>query len=161
MRRKIASMASTLALATSALVMAPGTASAQERPRCSHPVITPGTILWPPNHKFHLITISVPDDQNDPVTTTITFVSQDEPVNDRGDGNTAPDAQRVSRSDQILLRAERSGRGDGRVYRVSFKAVDSKGNRCVGEAFIGVPHDMGKGRLPIDSGQRYNSFATG
>ena len=43
-----------------------------------------------------------------------TPVTQDEPVNGLGDGDTGPDA--VTLSDGILLRAERSGTGDGRVY---------------------------------------------
>jgi len=40
----------------------------------------------------------------------------------------------------VQLRAERSGTGDGRVYRISFTASDGKDN-CSGTVFVGVPHD--------------------
>ena len=58
------------------------------------------------------------DPDGDPVTHTITGVTQDEPLNGQGDGDTSPDARDVpGHADQVNLRAERSGNGDGRVYR--------------------------------------------
>src|SRR5207244_10212250 len=66
--------------------------------KANRPPVCTGTaspnLLWPPNHKFRLITISgVTDPDGDPVTIVITGVTQDEPLNDKGDGNTTPDAQ--------------------------------------------------------------------
>ena len=49
----------------------------------------------------------------------------------------------------VLLRAERSGRGDGRVYRVSFTASDFEGSAS-GVVFVTVPHNPK--RPAIDSG---------
>jgi hypothetical protein len=49
----------------------------------------------------------------------------------------------------VLLRAERSGHGDGRVYRVSFTAADSEGS-ADGVVIVGVPKN--KKQAAIDSG---------
>jgi hypothetical protein len=56
----------------------------------------------------------------------------------------------------VQLRAERSGRGDGRVYRLAFTATDDHGAQCTGTALVGVPHDA---RRPWkDSGAVFDSF---
>jgi hypothetical protein len=118
------------------------------------------SLLWPPNHKFHTITLSGRDAYGRPLDIRIQGVTQDEPVNFIGDGNTAPDAMWVpGRKDQVMVRAERSGLGDGRVYRIHFVATDSKGRTCTGRALVGVPHDQGGRSIPIDSGAVYDSFS--
>jgi hypothetical protein len=114
---------------------------------------------WPPNHKFRLITLSGDED----LILTIKSVTQDEPVNGKGDGNTSPDAMWVDdRTDAVYVRAERSGQGDGRVYRISFTATydkdDKNDKECTGMVTVGVPHDQGKGSTPVDSGGSYDSF---
>ncbi len=73
----------------------------------------------------------------------VTAVLQDEPVNGRGDGDRAPDARAGTRSDSVFLRAERSGGGDGRVYRVSFTGSDGRGGTCSGTVTVGVPRSPG------------------
>ena len=60
---------------------------------------------------------------------------------------------------QLGLRAERSGLGNGRVYAVSFSASDGNGGTCTGRVGVGVPHDQGEGRVPVDDGQIYDSTA--
>jgi hypothetical protein len=92
------------------------------------------------------------------VTITITGVTQDEPLNGLGDGDTAPDAQVGSASNTVLLRAERSGAGDGRVYRISYTASDPAGASCSGVVTVGVPHDQGPNGGPVDSGLVVDSF---
>jgi hypothetical protein len=112
------------------------------------------TTLWPPNHKLRKITASGATDPDigGTVTLVIDGIRQDEPVNGRGDGNTAPDAFLTSpRSASAKVRAERAGTGDGRVYRVHFTATDQFGATCDGTALVGVPHDRGRGRVAIDS----------
>jgi len=42
---------------------------------------------------------------------------------------------------------------------VSFFASDGTGSSCSGSVSVGVPHDQGKGRVPIDDGQNYDSTA--
>lgn len=115
--------------------------------------------LWPPNHKLVPITINAVTSASNPaVSITILGVTQDEPVNGTGDGDTSPDA--VIQGNTVLLRAERSGGGNGRVYRVSFEALDGFGNSCTGSILVRVPHDKGKNTPPaIDDGQFFNSLA--
>jgi hypothetical protein len=110
-------------------------------------------LLWPPNHKFHRIRLRGAKD------ITIKAVKQDEPVDDKGDGHTAPDAKLVD--GKLYLRAERSGRGDGRVYCIYFTAKDKYGKTCKGMVTVGVPHDQGQGSEPINSGCKYDSFSYG
>ena len=115
--------------------------------------------LWPPNHQLHLITLGgATDPDGDPVTLTITGVTQDEALDGLGDGDTAPDAKAGPKSHQVYLRAERSGGGDGRVYRISFAGSDGAGGTCTGSANVSVPHDQGKTGAAVDSGQTVNSF---
>lgn len=74
-----------------------------------------------------------------------------------GDGDTGPDA--VIQGETVLLRAERSGTGNGRVYWVSFTAMDARGESCSGAVMVGVPHRAR--RPPIDDGTRYDSTHAG
>ncbi|MDP2754823.1 MAG: CARDB domain-containing protein [Nitrospirota bacterium] len=114
-------------------------------------------ILWPPNHKLVSITIlGVSDPDGDQIAITITKITQDEPVNGLGDGDTIPDGFVIGTS-EAKVRAERSGIGNGRVYVISFIAEDSKGGTCTGKVQVGVPHDQGKSKIPIDDGQVYDS----
>ena len=112
-------------------------------------------LLWPPNHTMVPVSIMGVSDPNDQaITITFTAVTQDEPVNGLGDGDTSPDAA-VS-GNQILLRAERAGTGNGRVYQVQFTAADDQGGSCSGSVKVGVPHS--KKDTAGDNGQLFNSF---
>jgi chitodextrinase len=117
--------------------------------------------LWPPNHKFVPLGIAeIMDPDDDPVTITITGVTQDEPVNGLGDGDTSPDATGVGTS-VVKLRAERSGTGDGRVYHIDFTADDGKGGACAGAVTVCVPHDRAKGGACADQGRLFDSTVSG
>ena len=106
-----------------------------------------------------LITLTgATDADGDHVTLSVAGVTQDEPLNGLGDGNTSPDATPGPASNQVNLRAERSGTGDGRVYRISFTGSDGRGGSCAGTAIVGVPHDQGKGSIPVDSGGVFVDF---
>jgi uncharacterized repeat protein (TIGR01451 family) len=124
--------------------------------RINHnPVCTAATtglgLLWPPNHKLVNGQIAgVTDVDGDPITLVVNGITQDEPVNDEADGNTSPDAT-IGSGGAFKVRAERSGQGDGRVYRVAFTATDGQGGDCTGIGRIGVPHDQGGQPAPIDS----------
>lgn len=95
--------------------------------------------LWPPNHAMVWVDILGVSD------VTIDAIRQDEPVRGRGAGRTGPDARGVGTS-WARLRAERSGRGNGRVYEISFTADDGEGGSCSGTVEVGVRHDRGKGK---------------
>jgi hypothetical protein len=120
------------------------------------PVITsvsanPNT-LWPPNHKFVTVQVSaVVTDACGPTTWKITGVSSSEPVKSKGkgkgvkgkDGNTSPDWI-ITGDHTVKLRAERSGKGNGRVYTISVQATDAAGNlSAVATTTVTVPHDQG------------------
>jgi uncharacterized repeat protein (TIGR01451 family) len=125
-------------------------------PVCTH--LTAGPPLWPPNHKLRLVSVSgATDPDGNPLTTTVTGVTQDEPLNELGDGNTSPDAFPGPSSNQAWIRAERSGLGDGRVYVLHVSVSDGLGGKCTGTAAVSVPHDQ-SGRPAVDSGQAYTDF---
>ncbi|MBI4527722.1 MAG: hypothetical protein HY695_28330 [Deltaproteobacteria bacterium] len=114
--------------------------------------------LWPPDHKMSQVGIvGVSDPDNDQVQITVTGVTQDELLNGLSDGDTSPDA--VIQGDKVLLRAERSGKGNGRVYQITFTANDSQatGGSCTGSVKIGVPLSMKPGMAAVDDGQLYDS----
>jgi len=126
-------------------------------PVCTNATGDPAS-LWPPNHKLRLVSVGgVTDPDGDAVTVTITGVTQDEPLNASGDGNTVPDAVAAAASNEVQLRAERAGTGDGRVYRIAFTAADTRGGTCTGAVAVTVPHDQ-SGTPAVDSGQTVNSF---
>jgi hypothetical protein len=124
----------------------------RDKPWCEGVTASP-TLLWPPNHKFHLIEL------DGKKHISVVMVKQDEPLDAEGDGNTSPDAMVVD--GKLYLRAERSGQGDGRVYCIYFEAEDKYGEKCTGVVTVGVPHDQGQGSEPINSGCKYNSFGDG
>ncbi|MEW6758349.1 MAG: hypothetical protein AB1347_09020, partial [Acidobacteriota bacterium] len=66
----------------------------------------------------------------------------------------APDGYGVGTA-QVSLRAERSGPGNGRVYRIAFTASDGQGDSCSGTVAVGVPHDAKD--IPVDDGQTFDS----
>jgi hypothetical protein len=125
-----------------------------EAPNCSKAAPSVAS-LWPPNHKFERISIvGVTEPEGGGTPIQITGIRQDEPVDDKADGNTSPDGQGVGTA-SAEVRAERSGKGDGRVYHISFTATDAGGLTCSGTVQVGVPHD--KKDTPIDGGPIHDS----
>lgn len=127
-------------------------------PSCELAVANPGK-LWPPNHKMKLVEIDGVMDEDstyNTVTLAIDGVTQDEPVNGLGDGDSSPDAviQAGDPADTVLLRAERSGTGNGRVYAVEFTADDGF-ESCTGSVGVTVPHS--RKSTAEDDGQTYDS----
>lgn len=64
---------------------------------------------------------------------SIAGVETNEPVNGTGDGDTAPDWL-IGSASVVHLKAERSGRGQGRTYTVSVRCSDSSGKEEPGWA---------------------------
>ena len=110
------------------------------------------TELWPPNHQYVPVTISVPGAAN----VTVISVTQDEPLNGLGDGDTCPDAEIIPGG--ANLRAERSGTGNGRVYVITFTATAPTGTPCRGRVTVCVPHDRKPGHTCTDDGQTVDSL---
>lgn len=116
------------------------------------------TTLWPPNHKMQSSTVAaVGDDATEGVTLTIRPVVTDAAGGDGGaqhdpdymwESSPANTGQGVATVDN-QLRAERSGRGEGRIYTVHFTAMfDDGAEECTSEDgsqapfVVTVPHDM-------------------
>ncbi len=111
--------------------------------------------LWPPTHKLVSVAIegvTDTDSEYNTVTLTVTGITQDEPVSGLGDGDTSPDG--VIQGASALLRAERSGTGNGRVYVVHFTADDGF-ESCTGSVQVTVPH--GRKGTATDDGQSVDS----
>jgi hypothetical protein len=107
--------------------------------------------LWPPNHKMVTVTIDANASDNccGSPTLDVVSVSSDEPVDGRGDGKFVPDWDNIvidqnAGTITLDLRAERSGKGDGRTYTVLITATDGVGHETEKPVIILVPHDKGK-----------------
>ena len=98
--------------------------------------------LWPPNHQMELVTVNYTATDNCPVNCVLT-VSSNEPTDGLGDGDTAPDWQVID-AHHVLLRSERSGKGDGRVYTITVTCSDPAGHTVVRTVTVTVPRSQGK-----------------
>lgn len=100
------------------------------------------TLLWPPNHKLVPIAISAVSsdtcDDSPEVTCRVTSNEADEGL---GDGDFSGDI--VWQDGNLLLRAERSGLGNDRVYTIVCDATDASGNVASSTQTVVVPHDFG------------------
>ena len=129
-----------------------------QAPDCSQAAATPDR-LWSVDHEFVAIQLSgVTDPDGHEVGVTAKCIVQDEPLNSTADGNTLLDGAGLH-SDRPLVRAERSGNRDGRVYHIVFHATDSEGDVCSGEVAVSVPHN--EQLDAVDSGERYPSLEGG
>jgi predicted extracellular nuclease len=108
--------------------------------------VTPN-VLWPANHKYvdAEVSVVVSDNFDPSPIVTLLGVTSNEPDNGKGDGNTVDDIVIVD-DYAFRLRAERSGKGSGRVYTITYQVTDSCGNSTIDSANVLVPHDKGKGR---------------
>lgn len=107
--------------------------------------------LWPPNKKMRDIAISVEVadicSASASIDCYIAGVSSNEPIKGIGYGKTSPDW--ILTGDLTLkLRAERAGKGSGRVYTVNVNCEDDSGNISTATATISVPHNKKGLRKP-------------
>jgi hypothetical protein len=77
-------------------------------------------------------------------------VASNEPVNGLGDGDTAPDWQVID-PHHLLLRSERSGKGNGRIYTITVTCTDPAGNTVVRTTTVKVPKNQAKISTVVDS----------
>jgi hypothetical protein len=138
-----------------------------EPPACDAAVAVPA-LLWPPNHTLQRVKVQgVTDPDGDPVAITIERVTQDEPADAADDGRTCPDAVLVDVDgdgvpESAGVRAERNGKGNGRVYEIHFTARDGRGGESRGSVKVLVPADASRGCLDpgcADDGQTFDPAA--
>ena len=96
--------------------------------------------LWPPNHKYVTVnaTVIAADNFDPDPTVTLVSVTSSEPDNGLGDGDTPNDIVIVDNF-TFMLRAERSGTGDGRIYTITYQVTDACGNSTMASATVVVP----------------------
>jgi hypothetical protein len=93
--------------------------------------------LWPPNHKLRSVTVNVEaEDACGEVTTKILSVSSNEEGGD--------DDWVIVDDDTVKLRAEREGKGSGRVYTITVEATDEAGNTATETTEVTVPKSQGR-----------------
>jgi hypothetical protein len=116
--------------------------------------------LGPPNNKYIDMTLQgITDPDGNLVILTITKITSDEATaSEKGSGGAkhAPDAT-VGDGNAFQLRSERSGNGNGRVYKISFTASDNEGGASSGTVIVCVPHDQSQKCSCIDNGQKYDA----
>jgi pimeloyl-ACP methyl ester carboxylesterase len=107
-------------------------------------------VLWPANHKMVSITASIQASDSCDESPNVELVSiiSNEADNGVGDGNTSDDIQGAGFGTDdwtFSLRADRAGKGPGRIYTVTYGATDASGNVAEdATAEITVLHDRGK-----------------
>lgn len=104
--------------------------------------------LWPPNHKMVLVATGISaSDIVDGTTNVDVTVSSNEASNGRGDGNTDSDYEIVTNSDgsvDVYVRAERSGKGNGRTYSITMSSSDNAGNTASESLEVSVAKSQGR-----------------
>jgi pectin methylesterase-like acyl-CoA thioesterase/lysophospholipase L1-like esterase len=98
------------------------------------------------NHKLVSVQMSVygQDEGAGVSTILLTSITSNEPDDGLGDGDTAGDivgADVGTFDTEFQLRAERSGKGQGRIYLITYTVTDLAGNRTTATTEVIVPHD--------------------
>ena len=123
-------------------------------PDCSLATPSTGIWIWPPNSDLVSVNVEgVTDPDGGQVSINIDGIYQDEPV---GHDSNSPDGFGIN-TDTAIVRAERDGSGDGRVYHIYFTASDDQGGFCSSEIRVGVSDNQSGDLAPIDQGPLYNS----
>jgi parallel beta-helix repeat protein len=104
-------------------------------------VVEPNT-LWPPNGKMVQVRTEweVSDNCDEEVEVSLADIS----MNAAGDIN---DYVHIGDDGSIYLRARKSKGGSGRIYTLTYEAVDDSGNVTEASATVTVPHRKGRRRL--------------
>ena len=94
-------------------------------------------------------TVTVSDICDAAPSVVLTSVTSNEPddAKGNGDGKTVNDIQgaEIGTEDyEFQLRAERAGKGDGRVYTITYTVTDASGNSASASATVVVPLDVGE-----------------
>jgi hypothetical protein len=111
-------------------------------------------VLWPPNHKMVLVTVSYDStDACSPASCSLSVSVREtqEHVVDDGDdragvggkGQGDDDDWQIIDAHHVKLRAERSGDARERIYTIGIKCQDEVGNSSTRKVEVKVPHDQG------------------
>jgi hypothetical protein len=106
--------------------------------------------LWPANHKMAPVTIGI--DFTDATSGTDRFwltgvASNESDTGSKGDKPNDIQGFIVATDDTDgELRAERHGKGSGRIYTIDYAGQDLAGNATTCSCAVTVPHDQGNGK---------------
>ncbi len=119
-----------------------------------------------PNHKYQSFAVSqlvttVTDNCTNLSTADvrITKVTSDEAENGDDDGDTFNDIVIGDNCSTVMLRRERNGLGNGRVYTIYMSVTDASGNTGMATAYVQVPLNPASGPAIADAPQ-YEVMAT-
>ncbi len=102
---------------------------------------TPSVILQT-NHEMVPVVVSASiSDCDSTASCRIVSVTSNEPDDGLGDGDTATD-WKITGDLTLNVRAERAGRGTGRVYTITVACTDASGNTSTSTVTVTVPHDF-------------------
>ncbi|HET7628616.1 MAG TPA: Ig-like domain repeat protein [Bacillales bacterium] len=106
------------------------------------------TMLWSPNHKMVPIDASVDaDDESSGVASVVLRSITSNEADQVNNGDKANDIQNAdfgTNDTTFALRAERLGKGTGRIYKITYTVTDKAGNSTSVTQTVEVPHDQGK-----------------
>jgi endo-1,4-beta-xylanase len=107
-------------------------------------VVDPSEI-WPPNHKMVTVVHGASAADETCLGDFSINVTSNESINGPGDGNTDTDWNVIDNGDgtyDVEVRAERAGRGNGRLYTITAVATDCAGNQRseIGTAAVPKSH---------------------
>jgi hypothetical protein len=98
--------------------------------------VTPD-VLTNPNGRLRAVEVSgEAEDDTEIDDLYLASVESDE----RGAANDIAGARIGSFDTDFLLRAERAANGNGRIYRITYVAIDAAGNKAQASAKVVVPH---------------------
>lgn len=97
--------------------------------------------LWPPNHKLNTIDVSMNVSGTadpHPIVNLVSITCDDscDPATDIVGAVFGTDSR------EFLLRAERTGNGNGRTYTITYSVTDCAGNKTTAATTVVVPHDQ-------------------
>ena len=99
------------------------------------------SVLLQANHSMVPVTVSASiTDCDQSASCKIVAVTSNEPDDGLGDGDTAID-WKITGDLSLEVRAERGGRGTGRVYTITVACTDTAGNTSTSTVTVTVPHD--------------------
>jgi hypothetical protein len=87
------------------------------------------------------LSASATDNCPGPIALTIKVYGDEDDEVPTGDGTFSPDAKNIA-AGTLRLRAERSQKGDGRVYLIAITATDTSGNTSYGAVTVVAPKDQ-------------------
>ena len=108
------------------------------------------SVLWPPNHRMVPVSVTWQVADICDLVPEVELMSASSSESDGPEGGDTAwqteDIEGVSIGSpvtEIRLRAERTGKGNGRTYELLYRAIDSSGNSALATGIALVPHDLG------------------